>query len=117
MKEKESMYAFRAVAFALALALSSSAAFAAGEHGLEEVLIESAATPAQHQALAAHFHAKAAAAREEAERHRSMAKSYGGTKLVVAEAQRKHCTDLAQSLDAQAKLYDELAAGHEAEAK
>ena len=49
------MYAFRAVAFALALALSGSAAFAAGEHGLEEVLIESATTPAQHQALADHF--------------------------------------------------------------
>jgi hypothetical protein len=46
-----------------------------------------------------------------------MAKAYGGTKLAVAEAQRKHCTDLAQSLDAQAKLYDELAAGHEAAAK
>ena len=111
------MYLFRAVAFALVLALSGSAALAAGEHGLEEVLIESASTPAQHQALATHFHAKAAAAREEAERHRSMAKSYGGTKLVAAEAQRQHCTDLAQSLDAQAKLYDELAAGHEAEAK
>lgn len=111
------MYALRAVAFALAFALSSSAAFAAGDHDLEEVLIQTASTPAQHQALAAHFHAKAAAARKEAERHREMAKAYGGTKLAVAEAQRKHCTDLAQSLDAQAKLYDELAAGHEAAAK
>jgi hypothetical protein len=111
------MYAFRALAFALAFALSSGAAFAAVDHGLEEVLIESATTPAQHEALASYFHAKAAAARQDAERHRSMGKAYGGTKLVIAESQRKHCADLAQSLDAQAKLYDELAAAHEAEAK
>jgi hypothetical protein len=46
-----------------------------------------------------------------------MAESYGGTKLVVAAAQKKHCNDLAASLESQAKLYDELAAAHEAEAK
>ena len=110
------MYALRAVAIALAVAFFGAAA-SAGDHGLEEVLVESASTPAEHQALAHHFHAKAAAARKEAERHRAMAKTYGGTKLVIAEAQRKHCTDLAQGLDAQAKAYDELAAGHETEAK
>lgn len=111
------MHAFRALALALVLILSSAAAYSEGDHDLEEVLIESASTPAQHEALASHFHAKAAEARREAQRHRSMAKSYGGTKLAIAEAQRKHCNDLAESLDEQAKLYDELAAGHEADAK
>jgi hypothetical protein len=110
------MSALRAVALALVLAFFGAAASAA-DHDLEDVLVESASTPAEHQALANHFHAKAAAARKEAERHRAMAKTYGGSKLVIAEAQRKHCADLAQSFDAQAKYYDELAAGHEAEAK
>jgi hypothetical protein len=111
------MHALRALTVALAIALPGAAAYAEGDHDLEQVLVESASTPAQHQALANHFRAKAAAARKGAEEHRAMAKTYGGSKLVIAEAQRKHCTDLAQSLDAQAKLYDELAAGHEAEAK
>jgi hypothetical protein len=111
------MRASRALALVLALALSSSAAIAADWYDLEQLLIESASTPAQHEGLARHFHARASYARAEAERHRAMALSYGGTKLAVAEAQRKHCNDLAQSLDAQAKLFDELAAGHEAEAK
>jgi hypothetical protein len=114
------MLSIRIAGLVLALA-SSGAAFAEGEHaheghGLEQVLIESATTPAQHEVLARHFRAKAAAARAEAKEHRSMAESYGGTKLVVAEAQRKHCNDLAANLEAQAKLYDELAAGHAAEA-
>ena len=111
------MYAFRALAFALVCALSSSPAFAAGDHDLEAALIESASTPAQHQVLASHFHAKAAAARHEAERHRSMATTYGGGRIPMAEAQRTHCNKLGESFDAQAKLYDDLAAGHEAVAK
>jgi hypothetical protein len=106
-----------AVALAAALAFVGVPAFGQGEHDLEQVLIESADTPAEHQALAAHFRAKAAAARAEAKDHRSMAESYGGTKLVVAAAQRKHCNDIAASLEAQAKSYDELAAAHAAEAE
>ena len=112
------MQVVRALLLTTALALSGAAAFAqASEHSLEDVLIESASTPAQHQALAHHFRAKAEAARKEAARHRSMAKTYGGTKLTLAEAQRKHCTDLAASYDAQATQFDALAAAHAAEAK
>jgi hypothetical protein len=112
------MHPFRLLALALAVVcftLSAPSPLFAGD--LEQILVESASTPAQHEALARHFHEKAAAARKEAETHRSMAKAYGGTKLSIAAAQRKHCTDLAANLDAQAKLYDELASGHEAEAK
>jgi hypothetical protein len=113
------MRSFKPVVLSLALVLLAAPISFAGtaDATLEQVLIESASTPAQHQALAQHFHAKAAAARAEAKEHRSMADSYGGTKLVVAAAQRKHCNDLAANLEAQAKLYDELAAAHEAEAK
>ena len=111
------MRSLRIVALAFALAFFGAPAVAQGEHDLEQVLIESARTPAQHEALAAHFRAKATAARAEAKDHRSMAESYGGTKLMIAAAQRKHCNDLATNLDAQANLYDELAAAHEAEAK
>lgn len=112
------MSTFRVLTLAFVLAaLPGSLAFAAGDHGLEQVLIEFANTPAQHQALAAHFRAKAAASRAEAERHREMAKSYGGAKQVLVEAQRKHCENLATSFETQATEYDALAAGHEAEAK
>jgi len=112
------MQLIRVLCLTTALVFSGAAAFAQpSDHGLEEVLIESATTPVQHQALANYFRAKAEAARKEAERHRSMAKAYGGTKLVIAEAQRKHCTDLAASYEAQAKDYDAMAAAHDAEAK
>jgi hypothetical protein len=112
------MQVMRVVVLCAALVIGVSPVFAeGGEHGLEQLLIESASTPAQHHALAQHFSAKAAAARREAERHRSIAKTYGGTKLVVAEAQRKHCNDLAASYDTQATLYDAMATAHEAEAK
>lgn len=104
------------LAFALA-ALPGTFALAAEEHGLEQVLIEMASTPAQHQALADHFRAQAKASRREAERHRAMAKSYSVGKLAIAQGQRKHCENLAESYDAQAANYDELAAAHEAEAK
>ena len=102
----------------VALAVTGVPVLAAeGDHGLEQVLIESASTPAQHKALANHFRAKAADARQEAERHRSMAKTYAGTKAPMAGSQKEHCEKLAETYDAQAKQYDELAALHDAEAK
>ena len=111
------MFVFRAAAVALALALASTWAFAESGHDLEEAMIESASTPAQHEALARHFHGKAEEARKEAKRHLSMGKYYAGRNWAVAASQSKHCQDLAANLESQAKLYDELAAGHESEAK
>jgi hypothetical protein len=47
------MHSLRPIAVVLVLALSPAPSFAAGEeHSLEQILIESASTPAQHQALA-----------------------------------------------------------------
>lgn len=112
------MQVIRALFLVSTIAFSGAAALAQpADHGLEEVLIESASTPAQHQALAKHFKAKAEAARKEAENHRAMAKTYTGTKLTMREAMTKHCADLAASYDAQAKAYDAMAAAHEEAAK
>lgn len=111
------MFAFRAVVLALAVVLASTWALAKDSHDREEAMIESASTPAQHEALAQHFHGKADEARKEAKRHLSMGKYYAGRKWAVAASQSKHCQDLAANLESQAKLYDELAVGHESEAK
>lgn len=108
----------RVACVALALALSATPALAAGDHDLEEMAIESASTPAQHQALAAHFKARAEAARKEAARHRAMGKVYSGGRMARSpQPPGTHCTKLADMYDAQATEYDALAAAHEAEAK
>lgn len=84
-----------------------------GTGGLEEVLAASANTPAEHQALADHYKGKAEEARNAAEVHRSMASHYSGTlKPAVADAQKKHCRDMAATNDQQAKIYDEMAKAH-----
>lgn len=87
------------------------------DHSLEQVLIESATTPEQHEALAKHFRAKAAASRQEAEWHRKMGSTYGGTKISAALAQKKHCEKLSAINDSAAKEYDSLAEEHEALAR
>lgn len=87
------------------------------DHGLEQVLAASADTPAEHQALADHYEAKAKEARAAAESHRSMAKHYSGSlKPTVAESQKGHCQKLATSFDEQAKAFDEMAKAHAAAA-
>jgi len=106
---------------ALCLGLNLLPAFAlaadVSDHGLEQLLIESASTPQQHAALANHFRAKAAEAREEAAWHRKMASMYGAGKLVTAQAQREHCEKLAAVNESAAQEYDKLAEGHDAQAK
>jgi hypothetical protein len=103
---------------ALALALSAAPALGGHDHDLEQSMIESASTPAQHEALAKHFRARAEAARNEAARHRAMGKSYAGGRMARSpQPPSTHCTKLADSFDAQAAEYDALAAAHEAEAK
>ncbi len=94
--------------------LGATTAFAQG-HGLEAVLIESASTPAQHAALAAHYQAQAADARAQAENHLRMAKRYGTAKN--GANQKPHCEKLAADYEDMAKNYDALAAGEEAAAK
>jgi hypothetical protein len=107
-----------AAGLALALALSSAPAWAGHDHDLGQSMIESASTPAQHEALAKHFRARAEAARHEAARHRAMGQSYAGGRMSRSpRPPTTHCTKLAESFDAQAAEYDALAAAHEEEAK
>jgi hypothetical protein len=82
---------------------------------LEQLLVDSADTPAEHQALARYYRAKAADAKRDAEEHRAMAKHYIGRPGEVGKM-REHCDKIA-SLDEQvAAQYEAMAKGHEAAA-
>ena len=96
--------------------VGGTAVFAqSGSLDVVEVLVESASTPAQHQALANHFRAQAEEARQQAEKHRNMARRYGTTKN--GANQKPHCEKLAANYDEVAIQNDALAAGEDAAAK
>ena len=102
------------------LALSARTAVAqTHEQYLEDLAIEGANTPAQHEALADHFRAKAADARAEAKRHESMAKSYGlgPVKLTQKAQMQQHCKKIAANAESTAAEYEAMAKVHEDEAK
>ncbi len=107
--------------FALAAALMAAPAAVLRAQAdatiLEQVLIESATTPAQHAALANYYDAKAAAARKEAEDHRAMGAAYGGAKVVEIARMREHCDKLATLYTQQAEEFKALASMHRAKAK
>ena len=102
---------------ALALGVLPAMALADDSSSLEQVLIESASSPKDHQALAKYYAGKAAEARKEAESHRAMAKTYGGVKGSQIAMMKDHCDKLATLSDDQAKEFDAMAAAHEAAAK
>ena len=102
---------------ALALSVLPTIALADDSSSLEQVLIESASTPKDHQALAKYYAGKAAEARKEAESHRAMGKTYSGVKGSQLTAMKDHCEKLATLADEQAKEFDTMAAAHEAAAK
>ena len=101
----------------LMLAAGASQAMAADTESLEQVLVESASTPAQHEALAKYYRGKAAHERKQAAEHKAMGNSYGGTKMTIAQAEKAHCEKLAAIHESAAKEYDEMAAAHESLAK
>ncbi len=112
------MSLFRTLMIGLAFVLAPIAGSAsADDSGLEQILAETATTPAQHQALAKYYRAKAADAKAEAETHRSMMKSYSGVRMSDAKARAEHCNKLASLGDQEAAEYEKLAASHEAQAK
>ncbi len=112
------MSLFRTFVLGLAVASAPIAGIAwADDSALEAILAETATTPAQHQALAKYYRAKAADAKAEAETHRSMVKSYSGVRISDAKARAEHCDKLASLGDQQAAEYEKLAASHEAQAK
>jgi hypothetical protein len=88
------------------------------DHYLEELAIEGADTPAEHEALAAHYRAKAADARADAKRHEGMAQSYGRMEKPVQKGMmQQHCKKLAENAKDNAAQYESLAKAHEDEAK
>ena len=80
-----------------------------GSDNLLAVLVDSASTPAQHQALARYYRAKAADAKALAETHQAMSRSYSG-KPGELRNMNKHCDQIA-------KLNQDLAAQYEGMAK
>lgn len=108
-----------------ALVFAPGLAVADETHSLEQVLVESAKTPAEHQALAEHYRAKATEARADAKYHETMARTYspaGQQKMswgTVQERQKMaaHCKNIQQQDEAMAKEYDDLAKLHDEEAK
>ena len=110
--------------FAIALllgALAVAPGFAGAEEeegaSLEQLMVESAHTKAEHQALAKYYTEKAADARKLASRHHSMHRAYLGSKGMNKQAFVDHCNRLAEEQEAIAKEYDALAKLHEEEAK
>lgn len=117
------MRILQSLVLALTLLLSGAAAVDAqaaqhGAHGsLEQLVVESADTPKQHEALASYYRGKAEHMRSMAEEHRSMGKAYGANKMVQRDRMRQHCNDLAANFDKAAEEFDAMATGHETAAK
>jgi len=81
---------------------------------IEALAEQAASTPAQHEALAAHYRGKAEAARAEAKRHQEMALSFpskGGSGM------QAHCQSLTEAAQKSATAYDAMAAMHDEDAK
>lgn len=105
-----------AILVAFPLAVSAQTRYE-DEAALERALAESADEPAEHEALAEHFRAKASGARQKADGHRWMSEHYSGSlEPAIAAQQKRHCTQLARLYDAQAKLFEELAQAHQSAA-
>ena len=104
---------------ALSLYLIPALAAAGEDHAIEHLVIQTANTPEQHEALAKHFHAKAEDARAEAKSHEEMAKVYrlGPHKGTETAQMQRHCKKLAELANAEATEYEALAKGHEEAAK
>lgn len=101
-------------------ALAFSPGLAAAQetsHSLEQLVVESADSPADHTALAKHYRAKAAAARADAREHESMGRVYSGGKFFERSSMQAHCKKIAAENTAVAVEYEALATLHEGEAK
>ena len=92
--------------------------YPAAESGLQATQIESAKTPAEHEAVATLFENEAASLTRKSEMHDGMAKTYsvpGGKPAIAALA--RHCAAVAKDYKAAAKQNLELAAIHRQLAK
>lgn len=83
---------------------------------LENLMVDNADTPEEHQALARYYRMKAADAKSLAQEHREMAKRYRG-KPGQRMQMNKHCDRIADLNEEIAAQYEELAKGEDAAAK
>lgn len=75
--------------------------------------IETARTPADHLALAAHYEREAAAARTVAARHEKMSRSYQASPYEKGGgSMRAHCQSLVRTYQSAAAQYDAIAQDH-----
>lgn len=105
----------------LGLFLLQASVVRAGEHDDIMSMVEHAKTKADHEAIAAYYEKQAEAAKNQAELHRKMEKSYavapgGGTKG-SATSLSQHCAALAKHYESLAQEYTTLAAAHRDMAK
>ena len=93
---------------------------AAQESGgsLEEIVVQTADTKAEHEALAKFYEKEAADARAAAKRHEAMSRAYvGGVRSGGGQPFGTHCKNIAEKQAAIATEYDHLAKMHADEAK
>jgi hypothetical protein len=79
--------------------------------------VQSARTPADHEAIAAYYDGKAAAATKDAAYHRQMGQSYkglagGASGKGYASAMPQHCEAIAKAADSEAEQYKAMAKAH-----
>jgi hypothetical protein len=119
MRIRRTLLGIAGAALLATLSLPATSA-RADEHDDIVQKIESAKTPADHDALAAHYTKMAADAKKQADRHRRMAKTYGAGPSAgkgTWAAFPQHCTNLAKDLDSEATEYEAMAAAHRELAK
>jgi len=106
-----------ALVFALALVLPAAVVTAGDQGSLEQLVVESADTPQEHEALSRYYAGKAEHMRQMAEMHRSMGATYGGTKITQRQRMQEHCNALAADFDKTAADFEALAKEHAEAAK
>jgi hypothetical protein len=101
------------------LALPQIAARAAEADDIAQK-VQSAKTPADHEALAAFYDQQASAAKSKAEEHRRMGEFYKGTAMpkgLGTSSMPQHCDALVKSFEAQARELAAMAEVHRQLAK
>jgi hypothetical protein len=99
--------------------LAPASTISAGEDADLDKMISSAKTAADHEAIAAEYQRRAAAAKADSAKHAEMAAAYkkAGGALVEKQHIDKHCDILVDLYKKVAKEFETLAKDHEAMAK
>jgi hypothetical protein len=107
-----------AVALAAIMSTTLTTAALAVDDGDIADKVQSAKTPADHEAIAAYYDGKAAAATKDAAYHRQMGQSYkslaggAGGKGYATSAMPQHCDAIAKAADTEAEQYKAMAKAH-----